>query len=67
MSMKEYALQYQKLGFSVIPINPKQNAVDWFADKTSDVRKAKLKTLGRLPNANAIRTTNFFVIDIDTR
>ncbi|CIV67057.1 replication protein [Streptococcus pneumoniae] len=33
-SMKEYALQYQKLGFSVIPINPKNKMplID-FADK----------------------------------
>ena len=33
-SMKDYALQYQKLGFAVIPINPKnKRPMIEFADK----------------------------------
>lgn len=66
-SMKDYALQYQKLGFSVIPINPKNKMplID-FADKPALTAEEIEKFWNGYPNANiAIRTTNFFVIDID--
>ena len=66
-SMKNYALQYQKLGFSVIPINPKNKMplID-FADKPALTAEEIEKFWGGYPNANiALRTTNFFVIDID--
>ncbi len=66
-SMKDYALQYQKLGFSVIPINPKNKMplID-FADKPT-MTPAEIETFWEgYPNANiALKTTNFFVIDID--
>ncbi|KXT73383.1 putative replication protein [Streptococcus sp. DD10] len=66
-SMKEYALQYQKLGFSVIPINPKNKMpLIGFADKPA-MTPAEIENFwDGYPNANiALRTTNFFVIDID--
>lgn len=66
-SMKEYALQYQKLGFSVIPINPKNKMplID-FADKPPMSASEIENFWDGFPNANiALRTTNFFVIDID--
>jgi len=65
-SMKEYALKYHKLGFSVIPINPrnKMPLID-FANKTMSADEIESFWNG-YPNANiAVRTTNFFVIDID--
>lgn len=66
-SMKEYALQYQKLGFSVIPINPKNKMplID-FADKLAMTPSEIENFWDGYPNANiALKTTNFFVIDID--
>lgn len=66
-SMKEYALQYQKLGFSVIPINPKNKMplID-FADKPAMTTDEIETFWDGYPNANiALKTTNFFVIDID--
>ncbi|CKJ03037.1 replication protein [Streptococcus pneumoniae] len=66
-SMKEYALQYQKLGFSVIPINPKNKMpLIEFADKPAMTASEIERFWDGYPNANiALRTTNFFVIDID--
>ena len=64
--MKDYALKYNKLGFSVIPINPrnKMPLID-FANKTMSADEIENFWNG-YPNANiAVRTTNFFVIDID--
>lgn len=65
--MKDYALKYQELGFSVIPINPKNKMplID-FADK-APMSATDIETFwSSYPNANiAIRTVNFFVIDID--
>lgn len=66
-SMKDYALQYQKLGFSVVPINPKNKMplID-FADTPPMSAEAIENFWNGYPNANiAVRTTNFFVIDID--
>ena len=66
-SMKEYALQYQKLGFSVIPINPKNKMpLIEFADKPAMTTAEIENFWDGYPNANiALKTTNFFVIDID--
>lgn len=66
-SMKEYALQYQKLGFSVLPINPKNKMplID-FSDKPAMTALEIEQFWEGYPNANiALKTTNFFVIDID--
>ncbi|MEX2784466.1 bifunctional DNA primase/polymerase [Streptococcus sp. H49] len=66
-SMQEYALQYQKLGFAVVPINPKNKMpLIEFADKPAMTADEIKKVWTSWPNANiALRTTNFFVIDID--
>lgn len=66
-SMKEYALQYQQLGFSVIPIHPhKKKPLIEFADKPAMTAEEIETFWDGYPNANiAFRTTNFFVIDID--
>ena len=65
--MKEYALQYQRLGFSVIPINPKNKMpLIEFADKPAMTASEIENFWDGYPNANiALKTTNFFVIDID--
>lgn len=64
--MKEYALKYHKLGFSVIPIDPQsKRPLIEFADKAMSVDEIE-NFWESYPNANiAVRTTNFFVIDID--
>ena len=66
-SMKDYALQYQKLGFAVIPINPKnKRPMIEFADKPKMTAEEIESFWDQHPNANiALKTTNFFVIDID--
>lgn len=66
-SMKHYALQYQKLGFAVIPINPKnKRPMIEFADKPKMTAEEIDSFWDQHPNANiALKTTNFFVIDID--
>ena len=66
-SMKEYALLYQQKGFSVIPISPttKRPLIE-FADKPPLDADGINEVWNQYPNANiALRTTNFFVIDID--
>ena len=66
-SMKEYALLYQQKGFSVIPISPttKRPLIE-FADKPPLDSDGIEKVWNKYPDANiALRTTNFFVIDID--
>lgn len=66
-SMKEYALLYQQKGFSVIPISPttKRPLIE-FADKPPLDADGINEVWSKYPNANiALRTTNFFVIDID--
>lgn len=66
-SMKGYALKYQKLGFSVIPINPKNKMpLIEFADKPPLTPEEIERVWTQYPNANiALRTIKFFVIDID--
>lgn len=67
MGMKEYALKYQKAGFSVIPIVPngKQPAIK-FADKPAMTAQEIENYWNQYPDSNiAVRTDKFFVIDID--
>nr|DAF12627.1 MAG TPA: Bifunctional DNA primase polymerase [Caudoviricetes sp.] len=67
MGMKEYALKYQKAGFSVIPIVPngKQPAIK-FADKPTMTAQEIENHWNQYPDSNiAVRTDKFFVIDID--
>lgn len=66
-SMKDYALKYQKLGFAVIPISPEnKKPLINFADRPALSAEEIEEVWERYPNANiAVRTTNFFVIDID--
>lgn len=65
--MKLYALKYQKLGFSVLPMSPdKKIPLIEFSDKPPLTEQQIDEIWDRYPNANiAVRTTNFFVIDID--
>lgn len=66
MEMLDYALHYQKLGFSVIPISPvSKKPIVKFMDKTFS--ENQLRAMWRdNPSANiALRTDSFFVIDID--
>lgn len=60
-SMKEYALKYHKLGFSVIPIDPQsKRPLIEFADKAMSADEIE-NFWENYPNANiAVRTTNFF-------
>lgn len=67
MGMKEYALKYQKAGFSVIPIVPngKQPAIK-FADKPAMTAQEIEDYWTQYPDSNiAVRSDKFFVIDID--
>ncbi|OHX26780.1 DNA primase [Streptococcus iniae] len=66
-SMKDYALKYAELGFGVIPINPKnKKPMQEFADKPKMSVKQITEFWTEHPNANiALRTIDFFVIDID--
>lgn len=67
MGMKEYALAYQKKGFSVIPIIPggKKPAIQ-FADTPPMTAKEIEAYWTQYPDSNiAVRTDKFFVIDID--
>lgn len=64
--MVDYALHYQKLGYSVIPIDKKsKRAITKFKDKTFSENEIR-RFWHEQPAANiAWRTTDFFVIDID--
>ena len=66
-SMKDYALRYAKLGFSVIPIDQRsKRPLIAFADKPALTAEEIDSFWSAHPDANiAVRTTNFFVIDID--
>lgn len=67
MCMKNYALKYQEMGFSVIPINPKnKRPMIEFADKPAMTTQEIELFWDSYPNANiALRCDKFFVIDID--
>ena len=64
--MVDYALHYQKLGYSVIPIDKKsKRAITKFKDKTFSENEIR-RFWHEQPDTNiAWRTTDFFVIDID--
>ena len=66
-NMKDYALRYAKLGFSVIPIDQRsKRPLIAFADKPALTAEEIDSFWSAHPDANiAVRTTNFFVIDID--
>lgn len=66
VGMVDYALHYQKLGYSVIPIDKKsKRAITKFKDKTFSENEIR-RFWHEQPDANiAWRTTDFFVIDID--
>ena len=67
MGMKEYALAYQRKGFSVIPIVPnrKKPAIQ-FADTPPMTAQEIEAYWTRYPDSNiAVRTDKFFVIDVD--
>jgi hypothetical protein len=66
VGMVDYALHYQKLGYSVIPIDKKsKRAITKFKDKTFSEDEIR-RFWHEQPDANiAWRTTDFFVIDID--
>lgn len=65
--MVDWALEYQKLGFSVIPISPtKKTPLIKFADLPPMSPEQIKETWTEHPNANiALKTDKFFVIDID--
>lgn len=67
MQMVDYALYYQSLGYSVIPISPQSKTpLIAFADKPP-LKENEVKIAWREhPDANiALKTDSFFVIDID--
>lgn len=66
VGMVDYALHYHKLGFSIIPIDKKsKRAITKFKDKTFTEDEIR-RFWHEQPDANiAVRTTDFFVIDID--
>ncbi|HEQ0844890.1 TPA: bifunctional DNA primase/polymerase [Streptococcus pyogenes] len=66
-SMKDYALAYQKLGFSVLPISlNKKKPMISFRDKKAMTAEEIEKFWTNNPQANiALKTDKFFVIDID--
>lgn len=66
VGMVDYALHYQKLGFSVIPIDKKsKRAITKYKNRTFTEDEIR-RFWHEQPDANiAVRTTDFFVIDID--
>lgn len=65
MSMMEWALKYEKMGFSVIPMVDKRPLIS-FADKPPLTESEIIEHWKKYPAANiAVRTDKFFVIDID--
>ncbi len=66
-SMKDFALAYQKLGFSVLPISRRsKEPMIKFRDKGPMTAEEIERFWSNNPNANiALRTDKFFVIDID--
>ncbi|OSP88230.1 DNA primase [Lactococcus lactis] len=67
MQMKDFALKYCKLGFSVIPISPSnKRPLVKFADRPPFNEEEICNLWDEHPNANiALKTDKFFVIDID--
>ena len=67
MQMVDYALHYQRNGFSVIPISSdSKKPLVSFADKPPADEITIRRWWRDYPNANiAVRTDSFFVIDVD--
>lgn len=66
-NLVQYALNYAEKGFSVIPISAtSKRPIVAFADKPPLTAKQIKKIWNENPTANiALRTTNFFVVDVD--
>lgn len=67
MQMKDFAIKYCRLGFSVIPISPNnKRPLVKFADRPPFIEEEVSRLWDEYPNANiALKTDKFFVIDID--
>lgn len=64
-NLVNYAIKYANLGFSVLPMIGKQPLIK-FADKQPLTPEEIIKIWRKKPYAQiALRTTNFFVVDID--
>ncbi|WP_223901908.1 bifunctional DNA primase/polymerase [Lactobacillus laiwuensis] len=62
----DYAIKYSEHGFSVIPIGQNKRPLIKFADRPSLTVKQIKQIWAKYPNANiAIKTEQFFVIDVD--
>lgn len=67
MDKLQSALKYARLGYSVLPMNGKHPLIK-FADRPALTTDQIKKCWSKYPKANiALRTTNFFVVDIDTK
>ena len=67
MNKLKSALHYAQLGFSVLPMNGKHPLIK-FADRPPLTEKEICYYWSKYPDANiATKTTNFFVVDIDTK
>lgn len=67
MNKLQSAIKYAKLGYSVLPMNGKHPLIK-FADHPPLTNDQIVKCWTKHPTANvALRTTNFFVVDIDTK
>lgn len=67
MNKLQSAIKYANSGYSVLPINGKHPLIK-FADRPSLTIDQINYYWGKYPNTNiAIRTTDFFVLDIDTK
>lgn len=67
MSKLQSAIRYAKLGYSVLPMNGKHPLIK-FADRPALTTDQITKYWTKHPTANiALRTTSFFVVDIDTK
>ena len=67
MDKLQSALKYARFGYSVLPMNGKHPLIK-FADRPALTTDQIEKCWSKYPNANvALRTTDFFVVDIDTK
>lgn len=67
MDKLKSAIKYAKLGYSVLPMNGKHPLIKFANRPALSIEQIK-EFWGHHPTANiALRTTNFFVVDIDTK
>ena len=67
MDKLQSALRYAKLGYSVLPMKGKHPLIK-FADRPALTTDQIKKCWSKYPDANiALRTIDFFVVDIDTK